>query len=69
VALKGEIMMFDRTGKELISGSAKSQALPRNTTQGWGDQDNGVSIEKHQEVANMDEFWSALLDGFLAQMK
>jgi hypothetical protein len=69
IALKGEITMFDSTGKELISGSAKSESLPLRTTQGWGDQDDGISFEKEQDVADEEEFWPTLLAGFLGELE
>ena len=35
IALNGEITMFDRNGKELISGSAKSEKMEKGSTRGW----------------------------------
>ena len=67
-ALKGEITMFDRSGKELIAGNARSEYMVRSTSQSWGNQDNGVSFEKDREAADMDTFWSALLSGFLQEL-
>jgi hypothetical protein len=69
IALKGEITMFDRQGTEIISGSAKSDSMVRSTSQSWGDQDDGVSFEKEQDAANMDQFWSALLTGYLEDLQ
>lgn len=68
IALKGEITMFDRTGKEVIAGSAKSESMVRSTSQSWGNQDDGVSFEKGREAADMDTFWSALLSDFLEEL-
>jgi hypothetical protein len=68
IALKGEITMFDRTGTEVISGSAKSDSMVRSESKSWGDADNGVSFEKEQDGPNMDEFWSTLLVGFLQDL-
>ena len=68
IALKGEITMFDRTGKEVISGSAKSDSMVRSEGRSWGNQDNGVSFEKEQDAPNMDEFWATLLTGFLQDL-
>jgi hypothetical protein len=69
IALKGEITMFDRDGTEIISGSAKSDSMVRSTSQSWGDQDDGVSFEKEQDAANMDQFWSTLLTGYLEDLQ
>lgn len=69
IALQGEITMFDSTGKELISGSAKSESLPRRMTQGWGDQDDGISFEKEQDVADEEGLWPTLLAGFLGELE
>lgn len=68
IALNGEITMFDRNGKELISGSAKSEKLEKSSTRGWGDQDNGVSVEVEAGRANPDEFYAGLLSGFMADL-
>ena len=68
IALKGEITMFDKAGKEIISGSAKSDYMVRSTGQSWGPQDEGVSFEKEQDAANMDQFWPTLLSGFLEDL-
>ena len=68
IALDGEITMFDRNGKELISGTAKSETLEKGSTRGWGDQDNGVSVEVEAGSANPDEFYPGLLSGFLADL-
>lgn len=69
IALKGEITMFDSSGKELISGSAKSDSLPRRMTQGWGDQEDGVSFEKERDVADKEGLWPTLLAGFLEELE
>ena len=68
IALGGEITMFDRNGKELISGSAKSEMMEKDKSRGWGDQDNGVSVEVDAGKANPDEFYPGLLSGFLADL-
>jgi len=68
IGLNGEITMFDRNGTELISGSAKSDKLEKSSTRGWGDQDNGVSVEVEAGRANPDEFYAGLLSGFLADL-
>jgi hypothetical protein len=67
-ALDGEITMFDRNGKELISGSAKSEKMEKSRTRGWGDQDDGVSVEVDAGQANPDEFYPGLLSGFLEDL-
>ena len=68
IALNGEITMFDRTGKELISGSAKSEKLEKGSTRGWGDQDNGISVEVDAGKANPDEFYPGLLSSYLHEL-
>ena len=68
IGLNGEITMFDRNGTELISGSAKSEKLEKSSTRGWGDQDDGVSVEVEAGRANPDEFYAGLLSGFLADL-
>ena len=68
IALKGEITMFDRSGKEVISGSVKSEKLLRGTSQGWGDQENGISINTEQDAPNMDEFYPGLLSSYLLEL-
>lgn len=69
IALKGEITMIDRAGTEIISGSAKSESMVRSTGQSWGNQEDGVSFEKERDAANIDQFWSALLTGYLDDLK
>jgi len=69
IGLDGEITMFDRNGTELISGSAKSEKLEKSSTRGWGDQDNGVSVEVEAGRANPDEFYAGLLSGFMADLE
>ena len=69
VALKGEITLFDSTGKELISGSSKSDSLPRSMTQGWGQVDEGVSFEKERDVTDEEGLWPTLLAGFLEELE
>ncbi len=68
IALGGEITMFDRNGKELISGSAKSDSLEKSSTRGWGDQDNGVSVEVEAGRANPDEFYAGLLSSYMSEL-
>ena len=60
--------MFDRTGKEVISGSVKSEKLEKGSTRGWGDQDNGVSVEVEAGSANPDEFYPGLLSSYLHEL-
>jgi len=67
-ALDGEITMFDRNGKELISGSAKSESMERDSTRGWGNQDYGISVEVEAGSAKPDEFYPGLLNGFMADL-
>lgn len=69
LALKGEITMFDKTGSEIISGSAKSESMVRSTSKSWGNEDDGVSFEKEQDGSDMDTFWDTLLSGFLADLE
>lgn len=69
IGLNGEITMFDRNGKELISGSAKSEKLEKSSTRGWGSQDNGVSVEVEAGRADADEFYASLLSGFLTDLE
>ena len=54
--------------KELVSGSAKSDMSEKSSTRGWGDQDNGVSVEVEAGRANPDEFYAGLLSGFMADL-
>jgi hypothetical protein len=68
IALEGEITMFDRSGKEVISGATKSEKLLRGTSQGWGDQDNGISINTEQDAPNIDEFYYGLLSSYLIEL-
>ena len=68
IALKGEITMFDRSGKEVISGSVKSEKLLRGTSHGWGDQDSGISINTEHDAPNMDEFYPGLLSSYLLEL-
>lgn len=65
IALKGEITMFDSAGKELISGSAKSESMPRKFTQGWGNEDDGVSFSSEEDVTDEAVLWPTLLQGYL----
>ena len=65
IALQGEITMFDRNGKELISGSTKSEKMEKGSTRGWGDQDNGISVEVEAGSADPDEFYPGLLSSYL----
>jgi hypothetical protein len=67
-SLKGEITMFDRNGKELISGSTKSETLEKGSTRGWGNQDNGVSVEVDAGKANPDEFYPGLLSSYMSEL-
>ena len=68
IALNGEITMFDRTGKEVISGSVKSEKLEKGSTRGWGDEDNGISVEVEAGSANPDEFYPGLLSSYLDKL-
>jgi hypothetical protein len=68
IALKGDITMFDRTGNEVISGSVKSEKLLRGTSQGWGDQDDGISVETEHDAADMDGFYHGLLSSYLDKL-
>jgi hypothetical protein len=68
IALQGEITMFNSSGKEVISGATKSEKLLRGTSQGWGDQDNGISINTEQDAPNIDEFYHSLLDSYLISL-
>ncbi|MDH3430904.1 MAG: hypothetical protein OEQ14_12930 [Gammaproteobacteria bacterium] len=54
IALKGEITMFDRTGKTVIAGSAKSE---------------GVMLSMDRSRGDQDKFWSALLSSFLEDLQ
>ena len=68
IALQGEITMFDSNGKEVISGATKSEKLLRGTSQGWGDQDNGISVNTEQDAPNIDQFYSGLLNSYLVEL-
>lgn len=68
IALKGEITMFDKTGNEIIAGSAKSDSMVRSTSKSLGNENESGSIGKEQDAANMDTFWSDLLSGFLVEL-
>ena len=68
IALEGEITMFNSSGKEVISGTTKSEKLLRGTSQGWGDQDNGISVNTEQDAPNIDQFYSGLLNSYLVEL-
>jgi hypothetical protein len=60
--------MFDSSGKELISGNAKSEKTVRATSQGWGNPDSGISIESEQEAADIDSIWYSMLANYLDEL-
>jgi len=68
IALEGEITMFNSSGKEVISGATKSEKLLRGTSHGWGDQDNGISVNTEQDAPNIDEFYYGLLSSYLIEL-
>ena len=68
IALKGDITMFDSTGKELISGSAKSESMPRRFSQGWGNQDDGISFGTEEDATDAATLWPTLLQGYLEDL-
>ena len=69
IALKGEITMFDSTGKELISGSAKSRSMPRRMAQSWSGSGDSIAFEKEQNIADEARLWPELLQDFLNELE
>lgn len=68
VTLQGEITLFDSSGKELISGSAKSDPETKSTSHGWGNADNGISTEVEHDAEGLDEIWATILASYLSEL-
>lgn len=60
ITLKGEITMFDSTGKKVIAGNAESKST-------WWSMDG--SVGNRQYHGNVVESWPALLDSFLEDLQ
>jgi hypothetical protein len=68
INLKGELTLFDRAGKQLISGSVKSKKLLKSSSQSFGAGD-GVEIELADGSTRADELWFPLLESYLANLE
>jgi len=73
IALKGEISMFDSTGKELISGKIKSEELEGATTRSWGGASSGglsegVGVEIKGEAPDIGNVYDMILDSFVERL-
>jgi hypothetical protein len=71
--LKGEISMFDSTGKELISGKIKSEALEGATTRSWlsgssGGLSEGVGVEIEGEAPDIGNVYDMILESFVERL-
>lgn len=71
--LKGEISMFDSTGKELISGKIKSEEVEGATTRSWGSASSGglsagVGVEIEGEAPDIGNVYDILLESFMERL-
>ena len=72
IQLKGEITMFDSSGKELISGKTKSKKLEGATTQSWGSAASGgegIGYEIQHEAPKLGNVYQKTLDSFMERLK
>ena len=71
IQLKGEITMFDSSGKELISGKTKSDKLDGATTQSWGSAASGGEgggYEREREAPKHGNVYQKILDSFMERL-
>jgi hypothetical protein len=72
VRLKGEITLFDRSGKKLISGSVKSKEILKSTRRAIGavgEYATGIEIQTQKKVIAADDLWFPLLEDYLANLE
>lgn len=68
VGMKGEIIMIDKNGNTLISGSVKSDKLLKEAGRSYNIPGEGVTIEPDAEKTDKDVFYNGLLNGYLVEM-
>jgi len=73
LALKGEVSMFDSTGKELISGKIKSEELEGATTRSWGSASSGgmsegTGFEIEGEAPDIGNVYDMILESYMERL-
>ena len=68
IAMKGDIIMIDRNGKTLISGSVKSDKLVKETDRSITNPSIGVTFDTGGEKTDVELFFNSLLYGYLVEL-